>query len=51
MGLATAKTSMAPILVRNIDHQDDIVAPQLASVALPIGMVMAKSTAAPTVMM
>jgi hypothetical protein len=50
MGLATTKPSMTPMLVRNADHQDDVVASQLASVALPIGMA-AKPTATPMVMM
>jgi hypothetical protein len=50
MGLATAIPSVAPTLVRDIDQQDDIVAPQLASVALPIGMATAKLTVSPTVM-
>jgi hypothetical protein len=49
--LAMAKPSMVPILVRNVGHQDDVVAPQLASVALPIGMAMMKPTATPMVMM
>jgi hypothetical protein len=51
MGLATAKPSMTPMLVRNADHQDDVVTSQLASVALPIGMATAKPTATPMVMM
>jgi hypothetical protein len=46
MGLATAKPLVAPTLVRNADHQDDVVAPQLASVALPIGMAMTEPTMA-----
>jgi hypothetical protein len=37
MGLVTVKPSVAPTLVRNAGHQDDVVAPQLASVALSIG--------------
>jgi hypothetical protein len=51
MGLATAKPSMTPMLVRNAGHQDDVVSPQLASVALPIGMATTKPTATPMVMM
>jgi hypothetical protein len=51
MGLAMMKPSMAPMLMRNADHQDDIVTLQLASVTLPIGMTMVKPTTAPMVMM
>jgi hypothetical protein len=32
--------------VRNADHQDDVVAPQLASLVLPIGMATVKPTVA-----
>jgi hypothetical protein len=49
MGLATVKSSVAPMLVRNA-HQDDVVTSHLASVALPIGMAMTKPTTAATVM-
>jgi hypothetical protein len=44
MGLATVKPSVAPTLVRNAGHQDDVVAPQFISVTLPIEMAMAKPT-------
>jgi hypothetical protein len=50
MGLATAKPSVAPTLVRNVGHQDDVVASQLTSVALSIGMSMMKPTTALMVM-
>jgi hypothetical protein len=50
MGIAMAKPSMTPTLVRNVGHQDDVVVTQLASVALPIGMATVKPTAAPAVM-
>jgi hypothetical protein len=52
MGLATVKTSVvAPTLVRNVGHQDDIVPQKLASVALPIGRITAKPTVVLMVMM
>jgi hypothetical protein len=51
MGLATAKPSVAPMLVRNAGHQDDVVASQPALVVLPIGMATAKPTATLMVMM
>jgi hypothetical protein len=51
MGLATTKPSVAPTLLRNAGHQDDVVALQLASVVLPIAMAMAKPTTALMVMM
>jgi hypothetical protein len=50
MGLATAKPSVVPTLVRNAGHQDDVVASQLTSVALSIGMSMTKPTTALMVM-
>jgi hypothetical protein len=50
MGLPTAKPSVAPTLVRNAGHQDDVVAPKLISAALPIEMGTVKPTAALTMM-
>jgi hypothetical protein len=46
MGLATVKSSVTPTLVRDADQQVDKVAPQLASVVLPIGMATTKLTMA-----
>jgi hypothetical protein len=37
-GIATAKPSVAPTLVSDAVQQDDVVAPQLALLVLPIGM-------------
>jgi hypothetical protein len=51
MGLTTTKPSVAPTLVRNVGHQDDVVTPQLALVVLPIGMGTVKPAAAPTMML
>jgi hypothetical protein len=51
MGLATTKPLVALMFVRNPGHQDDVVAPQLASVALPKGMATMKPTVMPMVMM
>jgi hypothetical protein len=50
MGLAMTKPSVAPTLLRNASHQDDVVVPQLASVALSIEMATAKPTAVSMVM-
>jgi hypothetical protein len=49
-GVSNGETIRGANIVRNAGHQDDVVAPQLASVALPIGMATAKPTVAPTVM-
>jgi hypothetical protein len=46
----TVKPSVVPKLVRNASHQDDVVAPELTSVALLIGMATVKPTKASTVM-
>jgi hypothetical protein len=50
-GVSNGETIGGTNVVRNTGHQDDVVAPQLASVALPIGMATVKPTAVPTVMM